>query len=211
MTSITEQRNRNRAKISFSKIGEDREGRQIASAEGVELIEDREMSFSGRTVYKDVLRVDFRLANGSIKSKDMILAMTETSQLGQFVKAVKGYLPDHIYDFEKELMYQDLIVDIRANEKDGQTYYNITGFDHINNATDDIIAEKEEKYISEGARPDPDWDYDQEEEYKYAYEGPGPDPDWDYDPERENKKPEKRQSRKMDWDSIKGSEHSIEF
>ncbi len=121
-----------RKKISFSKINAQGPGLFSAQATSVEMIYDKNVTIGTQDTTRDVVKVEFELENGHKKSKEMILAMTEGSEIGRFVKAIKGEIPNHIEDFEKELLYKNLIVEIKENIKNEKTYYNIVGFHELN-------------------------------------------------------------------------------
>ena len=121
-----------REKISIRKINAETEGRFVAKIISVEEIPDKEVKIGNKVTTRNVVKVEFELENGHTKFKEMILAMTESSELGRFVKAIKGEIPNHIEDFEKELLYKNLIVEIKENIKNEKTYYNIVGFHELN-------------------------------------------------------------------------------
>ena len=130
-TGVNEDVQVKRKKISFSKINAQGPGLFPAQATSVEMIYDKNVTIGTQDTTRDVVKVDFQIRDGYKKSKEMILAMSEGSILERFVKAVKGEIPDHIEDFEEELLYKDLIVEIKANIKNGKTYYNIVDFHNI--------------------------------------------------------------------------------
>lgn len=137
-------------KISFNKIQAETEGSYEAQAVSVEVISDKDVKIGTNTTKRDVLKVEFLLENGNRKTKEMILAMTEDSDLGKFVEAVKGHIPNRIENFEEELLNRELIVDIGANIKGEKTYYNITGFHYINS------QENPDEYNNEELEEDPE-------------------------------------------------------
>ena len=174
-----------RKKISFSKINAEAQGRFIAKAISVEKIPDKEVKIGNKVTTRNVVKVEFELENGHKKSKEMILAMTEGSEIGRFVKAIKGEIPNHIEDFEKELLYKNLIVEIKENIKNEKTYYNIVGFHELNTPKKNTRYRSHEDSYNYNIPDEDDYedeDYEEDEyvEYEDDYEEDDYEEDDDY-------------------------------
>ena len=174
-----------RKKISFSKINAEAQGRFIAKAISVEKIPDKEVKIGNKVTTRNVVKVEFELENGHKKSKEMILAMTEGSEIGRLVKAIKGEIPNHIEDFEKELLYKNLIVEIKENIKNEKTYYNIVGFHELNTPKKNTRYRSHEDSYNynipdEDDYEDEDYEKDEYVEYEDDYEEDDYEEDDDY-------------------------------
>lgn len=129
--------NRSRKAISVTRADICIEGLQLAKVQDVEILpEKREVKINSDYVKREILRATFELENGQTRYKDMIFAMTADSELGKFIKAIKGYLPDEIEDLVGEVLGEEIMVNISKNVKNNRTYYNIVGFKNKNENID---------------------------------------------------------------------------
>ena len=174
-----------REKISIRKINAETEGRFVAKIISVEEIPDKEVKIGNKVTTRNVVKVEFELENGHTKFKEMILAMTESSELGRFVKAIKGEIPDDIEDFEKEVLHKDLIVEIKANIKNEKVYYNIVDFHELNTPKKNTRYRSHEDSYNYNIPDEDDYedeDYEEDEyvEYEDDYEEDDYEEDDDY-------------------------------